>query len=216
MNPFIKHIFFDLDGTLTDPKEGITKSIQFALEQLDLPWPAADDLEWCIGPPLKESLIQLVGNNETLLHSAITHYRTRYSEIGWKENVVYSGVASCLSELKDAGYTLYVATSKPDHIALKILEHFDLAHYFKEIYGSKLDGRHSHKSDLLKHILQVHAIVEPSLMVGDRKFDIVAALENAIEPLGVTYGYGSPEELRQAGAVYLCHTPMEVCQWVSS
>ena len=210
-------VFFDLDGTLIDPKEGITKSIQFALEKLGLPVPGADELEWCIGPPLKEAFAKLANSSsEALLNAALGYYRKRYTEMGMYEHLVYPGVEWMLSHLHQGGHRLFVATSKPEVFAVKILEYFGLAHYFEKIYGSELDGTRSDKSDLLKYILENSSIKGPSLMIGDRKFDVIAALQNNIDPLGVTYGYGSCEELTEAGAYHLCQSPNEIYHWIHS
>ncbi len=213
-------IFFDLDGTLTDPKKGITKSIQFALEKMGLSLPPANKLECCIGEPLKETFSKLLDtSNEILLNAALSFYREYFTERGIFENFVYPDVQFMLENLIKEHFRLFIATSKPTLFAIEILKHFGLAHYFEKIYGSELDGTRSDKSQLLKYILEnnnINTLVNHSLMVGDRKFDMIAALENELIPLGVTYGYGSRKELNEAGACHLCHSPNEVYKWIIS
>lgn len=210
-------ILFDLDGTLTDPKEGITKSIQYALGKINVPAPNIDELEWCIGPSLKDSFSKLTNSScESLLNLAVKYYRERYSAEGMYENKLYSGVEWMLSQLWRNGYRLFVATSKPELFAIQILEHFGLTQYFEKIHGAELDGTRSNKSDLIKYIITKNLITTPSLMVGDREFDINGALQNNIGSLGVTYGYGSAKELRDAGAHDLCGSPTEVYHWIHS
>jgi len=200
-------ICFDLDGTLTDPKQGITRSIIHALTELGHTAPKADDLEWCIGPPLHDSFEKLLGSKEDA-DLAITKYRERYSEIGALENEVYEGIRPLLGQLKDAGHSLFVATSKAEIFAHKILDHFQLSDFFDTIYGSELNGVRSDKTELLAHIIKKEDL-DPAqtIMIGDRKFDIIGALNNHMLPIGVTYGYGSPSELKTAGAAHLCSTP---------
>src|SRR3989344_4547318 len=141
-------VFFDLDGTLIDPKEGITKSVQFALEKINAHVPTADQLEWCIGPPLKESFAKLVDRaSPILLDTVLGHYRERYKKVGMYEHRVYPGIQQMLSQLYEMRYRLFVATSKPEVFATQILHHFGLAGYFEKIYGAELDGTRSEKSD---------------------------------------------------------------------
>lgn len=210
-------IFFDLDGTLTDPKEGITKSIQFALEKMNLFVPSTSELEWCIGPPLKDSFSKLTNSTcEIILNTALEYYRKQFTQSGIYKNHLYDGVVEMLSYLNQEGYRLFVATSKPEVFAIQIIQHFALSQYFEKIHGSELDGTRSDKSHLLKHILESNNIKEPVLMVGDRKYDVIAARQNNIDCLGVTYGYGSQNELTQAGAYHLCRSPEEVYRWICS
>ncbi|MBA3602723.1 MAG: HAD hydrolase-like protein [Parachlamydiaceae bacterium] len=208
-------IFFDLDGTLTDPKKGITGSIQFALEKMGLSAPPGDMLVWCIGEPLKEIFAKLLNTScEALLIAALSFYREHFTNKGMYENFLYPDVPLMLENLIQENYRLFIATSKPEIFAVKILKHFGLAHYFEKIYGSELDGTRSDKSHLVKYIMENNSINNPSVMVGDRKFDVIAALDNELIPLGVTYGYGSIKELNDAGAFHLCHSPKEVYKWI--
>jgi len=203
-----KTVFFDLDGTLTDPKVGITTCIQFAMEKLNFDVPAKDDLTWCIGPPLLQSFDRLVGKD--LSAQALASYRERFSDIGWKENTPYAGIEDMLARLCGAGFRLYVATSKPHVYARRIIEHFQMRQYFDAVYGSELDGARSNKSDLLRFALSDIQAEKNVTMVGDREHDIIGALENGMTAIGVTYGYGSPQELLQAGATSIVSRPVDL------
>lgn len=200
-------IFFDLDGTLTDPKSGITRSIQYALGRLDRPVPVEAELTWCIGPPLHVSLKKLLGTDE-LADRALLLYRERFGDVGLFENELYPGIEDTLSVLAGAGRRLFVATSKADIYAERIIDHFKLRGYFERVFGAELDGTRSDKTDLLRHALQSLRI-DPSqaIMIGDRSFDMVGARNNGMTAVGVLYGYGSEAELRDAGAHHVCATP---------
>lgn len=193
----IVNIFFDLDGTLTDPKDGITRCIQYALDQLGVASPAADQLEWCIGPPLHTSFALLLETNErALLENAISLYRQRFSERGLFENRVYPEVVPTLRWIKALGVHLFLATSKPKVFAEQIIDHFSLTPFFNAVYGSELDGQLSDKGELIAYILDTeHLDPKQTLMVGDRSHDIIGGKKNGIKTAGVSYGYGSREEL---------------------
>lgn len=196
----IKNLFFDLDGTLTDPKAGIEACIRHSLAEMGVEdiW---DDLSWCIGPPLHDSLGQMVGDART--DEAVAIYRERFARIGLYENEVYGGIETCLSDLKDAGFILYLATSKVRFFASRILEHFGLATYFTDVFGAELNGLRSNKADLLSHALDLSGAQEmESMMIGDRKHDVVGAKANGLSAIGVEWGYGSVAELEDAGVDY--------------
>ncbi|MCG8378491.1 MAG: HAD hydrolase-like protein [Proteobacteria bacterium] len=207
-------IFFDLDGTLTDPKVGLTKSIQFALTELDVAPPSSDDLTWCIGPPLLDSFRTLVGTD--LAPRALDLYRDRFSEIGWRENEICPGVAKMLEHLVRAEHRLYVATSKPRIFATRIVEHFELAHFLVGVFGSELDGSRSDKSELLRFAVSKVCPETRSVMVGDRAHDIVGARSNDMTAIGVTWGSGSERELATAGADVLVRNPDELISAVET
>lgn len=195
------NILFDLDGTLTDPGQGITRCVQYALERLGVAVPLSDQLTWCVGPPLKTSFSQLLNTaDETILDLALLHYRKRFSEKGMFENILYPGVASSLDRLKKAGFNLFLATSKPRVFAKQILDHFRITPFFKGVYGSELDGRLSEKGALIAHIIHEEGL-DPTatVMVGDRVYDIEGGKENGIVTAAVTYGYGKPGEIDSAG-----------------
>jgi phosphoglycolate phosphatase len=205
-------IYFDLDGTLTDPKPGITRSIQYALGKLDWPVPPEDELTWCIGPPLRGTMKKLLGSDE-LADRGVALYRERFSDVGLFENEVYPGIEDTLSALARSGRRMFVATSKAHVFADRIIDHFKLRIYFERVFGAELDGRHSDKTDLLRHALQ-SGDVDPSqaIMIGDRSFDMVGARNNGMTAVGVLYGYGSEAELRDAGAQHICATPQGVLE----
>ncbi len=201
-------VFFDLDGTLTDPKAGIVRSIRYALDRLGVDAPGDDELTRCIGPPLLDSLGQIVGME--LASKALELYRERFSEVGWQENCVYPGVIDALEGLKETNRRLYVATSKPSVFARRIVEHFNLDGYFLEVFGSELDGTRSHKAELLRFALNETSTKERAVMIGDREHDILGAKENQMKSIGVTYGYGSLLELTSAGADLIVRSPDEL------
>ncbi len=209
-------IFFDLDGTLTNPKPGITRSIQHALKKLDHPTiPTEDELTWCIGPPLRASFVKLLGGEHSA-DAALSYYRERFSEIGLYENIVYAGIGDVLTVLRKSGRRLFVATSKPHVFAERIIDHFDLRQYFERVFGSELDGTRADKSDLLAHALKTtSADPSRSVMIGDRSHDMIGARNNGMKAIGVLYGFGSEQELTAAGAAYVCATPKAILDGVS-
>lgn len=200
-------VFFDLDGTLTDPLPGISRSIRHALETLGVEHDPEDDFRWCIGPPLRESFAVLAGT--ALAERALSVYRERFSAVGWRENAPYDGIHRALEALSEDGHRLYVATSKPHVYATRILDHFELLPYFDASYGAELDGTRADKSALLAHALRRHPAHNP-VMVGDRKYDIEGALSNSMRAVGVSYGYGSAEELARAGADCIVDRPSDL------
>ncbi|MBV8925030.1 MAG: HAD family hydrolase [Bradyrhizobium sp.] len=205
-------LFFDLDGTLTDPKPGITGSIQYALRKLDRPVPSQDELAWCIGPPLRASFVTLLGG-ESLADRAVELYRERFGEVGLFENSVYPGIEPVLAALSGAGARIFVATSKPHVFARRIIDHFGLTCHFGHVFGSELDGTRVHKAELLAYALeQTGADPSHALMIGDRSHDVLGAKANGIDAIGVTYGYGSREELIAAGALQLCASPRAILE----
>lgn len=207
MNAKFKHsIFFDLDGTLTDPYVGISRSIQHALDELRVDHPA--DFRWCIGPPLLDTFATLVGDARS--DHALQIYRERFSEIGWQENTVYADIELVLRTLSQRGHPLYVATSKPWIYANRILEHFGLAQYFVDIFGSELSGERTDKTELLAYALRRHPQEMPATMIGDRRHDMLGAINNRLTPVGVSYGFGSYDELVTAGATRIIDRPAEL------
>jgi phosphoglycolate phosphatase len=209
-------IFFDLDGTLTDPKPGITKSIQYALQRLDHPAiPTDDELTWCIGPPLRTSFVRLLGGEHSA-DRAVSLYRERFSDVGLYENAVYDGIDEVLTALCASGHRLFVATSKAQVFADRIIDHFGLRDHFERVFGAEFDGTRADKSDLLQYALKETA-VDPSktLMIGDRSHDMVGARNNGMKGIGVLYGYGSREELLEAGARHVCATPRAILGCIS-
>jgi len=197
-------IFFDLDGTLTNPKPGITRSIQYALDRLGQPVPTEDDLIWYIGPPLHASLKKLLGT-DALADRALLLYRERFADIGLFENEVYAGIQATLSALAAPGRRIFIATSKPAVYADRIVDHFGLRRHFEHVFGSELDGTRTDKSELLRYALEVtRTDPRDAIMIGDRAHDMIGARNNAMTAIGVLYGYGSRDELMEAGAHHLC------------
>ncbi|MDT4898082.1 MAG: phosphoglycolate phosphatase [Acidobacteriota bacterium] len=208
----IKNILFDLDGTLTDPLEGMTKCFHYAFERLSVPCPTEAELQLHIGPPLRSTFSQILKTtDEAMVERAVGFYRERFSTEGMFENEVYEGVPEMLAALQSSSKRLFVATSKLQAFTNIILRHFKLSAYFDGVYGSAPNGQFDNKVDLLRHLLASESLAaEETLMVGDRKYDITGAKENNCFAAGVTYGYGSMEELSEAGADYLCHSPSDV------
>lgn len=200
-------ILWDLDGTLTDPKEGITKSVQYALENLGALVPSQDELEWVIGPALSKSFeVLLQSTDEASIASALELYRERFREKGLYENEVYSGIPELLRDLKNAGCHNVLATSKPKPFAEEILRHFELSQHFHLIMGSNFNGELVDKGDLIREILRRLGDSTPLnriVMIGDRRFDIEGARRNGLDVISVAYGYGSMDELEEHKPNYI-------------
>ena len=189
-------VLFDLDGTLTDPREGITRSVQFALAKLGIDEPDLAALEHFIGPPLLQCFMASYRLDEATAWQAVNHYRERFKVTGLYENRMFAGVPSLLDALQAQGRTLYIATSKPTVFAEEIARHFGFDRYFKRIYGSELDGTRTNKVELLAHLLESEDLAPGSaLMIGDRKHDLIGARSNGVQAVAVGYGFGSREEL---------------------
>ena len=197
----IKNILIDLDGTLTDPKVGITTSARYGLNKVGHPVPESENIDWIIGPPLKASLAKLlhVDVTDVLAEQALLGYRERFAVTGLFENHVFEDVADTLSALRKQGYRLFLATAKPEVYARQILDHFNLLEYFEYPYGSELNGDRTNKGDLIGYILEKEQLSSHEcLMVGDREHDIFGARRHGIETIAVEYGYGSDAELTAA------------------
>ncbi len=201
----VKNILFDLDGTLTDPKIGITKSVAYALEKFNIKVDNLDNLIKFIGPPLKDSFVEYYSFSENDTIAAIKYYREYFSEKGLYENTVFNGVEKLLIKLKKCNNTLIVATSKPTIYALEILKHFNLLNYFDFVAGSELDGTRSDKAEVISYALSQMKITDnkTAIMIGDRKHDIIGAQKNKLKSIGVLYGYGDLPELQKAKADYI-------------
>lgn len=204
-----RNILFDLDGTLTDPMIGITTSVRYALSHFGIDVPTLEQLTPFIGPPLKGSFQKFYGFSEADAETALAKYREYFSKTGLYENEVYDGIPSLLKELKSQGVALYLATSKPTIYATQILEHFNLSVYFDFIGGSELSGERVEKSDVIDFVLRENNIAkETAVMVGDRCFDVNAGKEAGLTTIGVLYGYGDKEELKDA--TYIAETVEEL------
>lgn len=198
-----QNILFDLDGTLTDPREGITRSIQYALSKLGINEPDLSRLEHFIGPPLLQAFMQFYDFDEARAWDAVNFYRERFKVTGLYENRVFEGVGELLQALEGQGRTLYIATSKPWVYAREIARHFEFDRHFKVIYGSELDGTRTDKIELIAHLLEQEQL-EPAqtLMIGDRKHDLIGARRNGLDAAAVGYGFGSFEELSAEQPAY--------------
>lgn len=191
-----QNVLFDLDGTLTDPREGITRSIQFALSKMGIEEPDLTQLEHFIGPPLLQAFMEFYAFTEAQAWEAVGYYRERFAVTGLYENQVFEGIAPLLEALNEQGRNLFIATSKPQIYAREIARHFDFGKHFKVIYGSELDGTRTNKVELIKHLMTQEGL-DPAhtLMIGDRKHDLIGARSNGLDSAAVGYGFGSFEEL---------------------
>jgi phosphoglycolate phosphatase len=205
------YILFDLDGTITDPYEGMTKSIQLALERYDI-HESRESLARFIGPPLHLSFQRYYGFSKEQAMEAMQVYRGYYKKQGMFECRVYDGVESMLRKLQDAGATLALASSKPTVFATQILDHFSLLPYFSFISGSNLDGSMSDKAEVIGAAMQQYPAIPKKqwIMIGDREFDAEGARFNGIKCIGILHGYGSREELERAGALFIVEHPEEI------
>lgn len=209
----INDVLFDLDGTLTDPGEGITNSVIFSLERFGITVSNRAELYKFIGPPLLYSYKEYYGFSESDAKLAVKYYREYFSEKGIFENRVYDGITDMLGKLRGNNIRLSVATSKPEPFAVKILEHFGLTEYFSLVAGATMDETRSEKHEVIEYALRGLRIEDKArcIMVGDRKHDILGAKKNGLKSVGVLYGYGSRGELETAGADMLAETPLDIC-----
>ncbi len=209
-----KYILFDLDGTLTDPKLGITSSVQYALRALGIEEPSLDRLEPFIGPPLTDSFREFYGLEGERLATAIDKYRERFATQGIFENEIYPGIPQMLADLKAKDKILAIASSKPTLFVEQILEHFEIRKYFDHVVGSNMDGTRGTKEEVVEETLRQMLTVEMTpaqkrdavAMVGDRKFDIEGARAHGITSVGVSFGYAPEGELEEAGADFIVNS----------
>ena len=204
-----KAILFDLDGTLTDSAEGIINCAALALEHFGLPVPDREAMRVIVGPPLRASLMGY-GVKPEDVDEAMTVFRARYLTVGKFENRPYDGIREMLAALKAQGHRLYVATSKPEAQAVEILEHFDLRQYFDIVAGASLDESRATKADVIAYLKAQAGPMTQSVMVGDTTFDITGAAAHGIPGIGVSWGYGSAEDMAAAGAIAIAHSPAEL------
>ena len=209
-------VLFDLDGTLTDPGEGITNSVAYALRQFGIENTDRTQLYKFIGPPLKQSFMQYYGFSDQQAEEAVAQYRVYFAPKGLFENKVYPGVPQLLAQLRAKGYKLLLATSKPEGFAVQILEHFGLLEYFDLAAGATMDGSRVAKADVIAYALQKAGVTDRTraVMVGDRLHDVEGAKAQGLACIGVLYGYGDAAELTAAGAAHLAATPAEVLQYL--
>lgn len=200
-------LLFDLDGTLTDSTEGILKCLVNAIEQMGFEVP--EDTNKFLGPPIRQSFAEFCGMNEEQTAQAVKIFRERYSKVGLFENRVYDGIPEMLERLKNGGKRLMVATSKPQVYAVRIFDRFGLSQYFEFVGGAELDGSRDYKDEVIEYVLAQTDITDRSsvLMIGDRRQDVLGAHKTGIKCMGILWGYGSTEELTEAGADYIAETP---------
>ena len=210
------YLLFDLDGTLTDPEEGITNSVAYALKKWDIEVLDKRELYCFIGPPLSASFKQYFGFSDEDALKSVEYYREYFRDRGIFENKVYDGIPRLLEALRERGKTIILATSKPEGFAKQILQHFDLEKYFDFIAGASMDESRNKKGDVIRYALSMSGVTESSraLMIGDREQDVVGAKQNSLDCLGVLYGYGSKEELESAGADYIAETVEDILKFV--
>ena len=196
------YLFFDLDGTLTDPGEGITNSVAYALEKFGISVADRAELYPFIGPPLIDSFMKLYGFSHEKAELAVSCYREYFSDRGIFENRLFDGIPDLLKRLTDAGKTLVVATSKPEPFARRIIEHFGLSEYFTLVAGASFDETRSEKWDVIEYAIKSLGLTDRKdiVMIGDRKHDIIGAKKTGLDSVGVLWGYGDRAELAAAGA----------------
>jgi phosphoglycolate phosphatase len=212
------HVLLDLDGTLSDSEPGILRSLRWACEQEGFPIPTDEQVRSVIGPPFELGLPS-IGIPDDALVRVINTYRSRYESIGLFENTLYDGVIEMLDGLEAAGLSLSIATAKPERTAIRIIEHFGLADRFEAMVGATLTPERRAKSQIITHVLGelgfpigLPDIDDRVIMIGDREHDVLGAMHNGVSCIGVTWGYGTPEELLKSGAVVLADTPLEVVE----
>ena len=209
-------VLFDLDGTLTDPGEGITNSVAYALKKYCIDVSDRRELYKFIGPPLKDSFMKYYGFSEEKAEQAIAYYREYFRDTGIFENEVYEGVEDMLKILHADGKRLVLATSKPEEFAVRILEHFGLKKYFDVVAGASMDSSRSKKGDVIAYAVSLcdGFNKDIAVMIGDREHDIIGAKENELKSIGVLYGYGDENELKTAGADYIVNTTDDILKLI--
>lgn len=212
----IRYLLFDLDGTLTDPAEGITNCVSYALNKFGIHPSTKEELYPYIGPPLIYSFTHFHGLSFEEAEAATAFYRERFAVDGWQENCVFEGIPELLREMRERGITLIVATSKPEEFSNRILEHFKLSQYFAFVAGSTLDGLRPEKVDVIAYICENFPDItaENTMMIGDRKFDVVGAHQCGLPAIGVLYGYGDRAELENVGADIIVEDIAALRDWL--
>ncbi len=211
-----RFLLFDLDGTVTDSGPGIMNAAQIALSRYNIEEADSERLRLFVGPPLDKSFMERYGFSEEQAWEAIGYFREYYNKTGIFENSVYPGMDNLLKELKEAGYVLAIASSKPIVLIHRVLGHFDIDKYFDVVVGCELDGTRSKKSEVIEEVIRqlselalergLPEVKELSIMIGDRCYDVEGAHSFGMPCVGVLYGYGSREEMEEAGADYITET----------
>jgi phosphoglycolate phosphatase len=204
-------VLFDLDGTLIDSEPGITACLAHAFERIGAELPAREVLRTWIGPPFRQTFPSVLGDDEARIVAAIDHYRDRFEESGWSEHAVYEGIPQLIASLVAQGDTLAVVTTKPESQARLIVDHFAFGSAFARVYGPVDRHAHRSKAEMIAEALDDFGVrAEHATMIGDRHFDIEGARANGVRGLGVAWGFGSVEELREAGAHAIAHAPSQL------
>ena len=204
-----KAIFFDLDGTLTDSGEGIINCAVLALEHYGLPVPSRDEMRVFVGPPLDQTMVKF-GVPADQVKDAIAVFRSRYNTVGKFENFPYPGIQEALETLKAQGHRMFIATSKPEPMAVEIVEKFELSQYFEKVCGATFDGTRSHKADVIAYLLEQVGDTGKTVMVGDTDFDVIGAAAHGLPTIGVSWGYGEVAAMEKAGAIAIANTMDEL------
>lgn len=214
----IKTVLFDLDGTITDSGPGIVNSVAYTLDKYGFPYNNKKELEIFVGPPLAEQFEIFMGCSKEEGIRAVDVYREYYSAKGIFENSVYDGIEDMLKRLKQDGYKVVMATSKPERMAKIIADHFDIEKYFDFIGGAHMDGRRTDKKEVIEYVLENSGVKDTDevIMVGDRKYDVIGAHELGIKCIAVLFGYGSKEELVEAEADFLAETPDKIADIIEN
>ena len=205
-------LLFDLDGTLTDSTEGILKCLVNAIKQMGFEVP--EDRNKFLGPPIRQSFAEFCGMNGKQINEAVKIFRDRYSTVGLFENRVYDGIPEMLERLKSGGKRLMIATSKPQVYAVRIADRFGLSQFFEFVGGAELDGSRDYKDEVIEYVLAQNGITDRSkvLMIGDRRQDVLGAHKTGIKCMGILWGYGTAEELTEAGADFIAETPQKAAE----
>lgn len=213
----MKTLLFDLDGTISDPKVGITKSVAYALQRFHITVEDLDSLTPFIGPPLQESFMHDYGFDEEKAQQAIEYYRIYFNDRGMYENTLYDTMEEILAKLCARGYTCIIATSKPEVFAKQIVDYFHIQSYFKDVCGATMDSQRTRKEDVIAYAMKKHSLsTQQTMMIGDRKHDVIGAKINQLPSIGVRYGYGGYQELSVAGADHIVDTPQELYTYLVS
>lgn len=223
-----KYILLDLDGTLTDSSEGITKSVQYALEKMGITENDMAVLKRYIGPPLNESFTRFHGLSDEDSLKAVAYYRERYADTGLYENKLFDGIKGFLAGLKKEGYIVALATCKPEIYVPTILKHFDIEEYFDVAVGSELEGgKRRHKDDVIEEVISqiiklkdipatdIYDVKADAIMIGDRKDDVLGAKDAGIESIGLRYGFAEADELENAGADYILENVEDILPFLN-
>ncbi len=208
-------VLFDLDGTLTDPGRGITNSVAHSLKKFGIEVEDKKELYKFIGPPLYDSFMKYYGFSKEKAETAVSYFREYFRDTGIFENEVYDGIPNLLEEIKNSGRKIILATSKPEEFAKRILSHFSLDKYFEFVAGATMDSSRVEKGDVIAYALKESGYSsENAVMIGDKMHDILGAKENELASIGVLFGYGSRDELENAGADFIAETVDDIIKFI--